>query len=376
MLADKNFQNDVDFLNKYTKTIVLKSPDNPAAKIVVVPNYQGRVMTSTSGDKTGNSYGWINYELIESGKLQKHMNAFGGEDRFWLSPEGGQFSVYFKKGSTFEFENWQTPPVIDTEAFDVIATGESHVQFSKEAVLKNHRGTQLEIHIKRQVSMLSNDNIKAILGIKKLTSISVVGFESINEIVNIGPNWDLNTGTLGIWILGMFKPSDETAIIVPTQNNLNKNSGLTANYFGEIPSDRLLVKEKAVILKADGKFRSKIGLTADATTSIAGSYDFKKGILTIVSFDLKKNGKYLKSTWEHHEDPYGGDAMNAYNDGVLADGSQMGPFYELESNSYTNALKFGEKLVHHHRTIHMEGSKEELFEIAKRLFGVSIESVF
>lgn len=376
MLSDKNFQDDVNFLNNYTKTILLTSPDNPAAQILVAPNYQGRVMTSTSSDKTGNSYGWINYELIESGILQKHMNAFGGEDRFWFSPEGGQFSVYFKEGSTFEFKNWQTPPVIDTEPFDIIETGESHVQFSKETVLKNHSGTQLKIHIQRQVSMLTNVKLKEILGINNFTGVKAVGFESLNEIVNIGPNWDLNTGTLGIWILGMFKPSDKTAIIIPTQKNLNSHTGLTANYFGDIPADRLLVKEKAVMLRADGKFRSKIGLTADATTSIAGSYDPEKGVLTIVSFDLKKEGKYLKSTWEHHEDPYSGDAMNAYNDGALADGSQMGPFYELESNSYTNALKFGEKLVHRHSTIHLEGSKEKLHEIAANLFGVSIENIF
>jgi hypothetical protein len=62
----------------------------------------------------GNSYGWINYGLIKSGEHQPHMNAFGGEERFWLSPEGGQFSIYFKKGKSFDFENWQTPAIIDT----------------------------------------------------------------------------------------------------------------------------------------------------------------------------------------------------------------------------------------------------------------------
>jgi len=30
-------------------------------------------------------YGWINRELVASGKRQKHINAFGGEDRFWLA---------------------------------------------------------------------------------------------------------------------------------------------------------------------------------------------------------------------------------------------------------------------------------------------------
>ncbi len=376
MHTDQNFQKDIEFLHTYTKTHVLKSPDNAAAQVIVTPEYQGRVMTSTSGGNTGNSYGWVNYELIKSKESQKHINAYGGEDRFWLAPEGGQFSVYFDQGAPFEFKNWQTPAVIDTESFDVIASGANFIQFSKDAILKNHSGTQFKIHIQRQVKMLTNQQIQEILKVKDLTGLQLVGYESVNELVNVGANWDLKSGTLGIWILGMFKPSEKTAIIAPTQPGHSNGDGLTADYFGAIPKERLLVSDKAVVLRADGKYRSKIGLTANATTSIAGSYDPEKGILTVVAFDLDKQEKYLKSTWELHADPYDGDALNAYNDGPLEDGSQMGPFYELESNSFTRALKFGEKLVHRHKTIHIEGDKAELEKIAKALFGISIQNIF
>ncbi len=95
------FGYDLHFLNQYKKTIVLAAPDNADAKAILVANYQGRVMTSTADGDAGNSYGWINYGLIESGKHQPHMNAFGGEERFWLSPEGGQFSIYFKNQTVF-----------------------------------------------------------------------------------------------------------------------------------------------------------------------------------------------------------------------------------------------------------------------------------
>jgi hypothetical protein len=36
-------------------------------------------------------FGWINRKLIASRKIQPHINVFGGEDRFWIGPEGGQF---------------------------------------------------------------------------------------------------------------------------------------------------------------------------------------------------------------------------------------------------------------------------------------------
>jgi len=42
------------------------------------------VLTSTADGLGGASFGWINRELIASGRLQPHMNAFGGEDRFWM----------------------------------------------------------------------------------------------------------------------------------------------------------------------------------------------------------------------------------------------------------------------------------------------------
>ena len=33
------------------------------------------------------------------------MNVFGGEDRFWLGPEGGQFALYFKAGDPFDLRS-------------------------------------------------------------------------------------------------------------------------------------------------------------------------------------------------------------------------------------------------------------------------------
>ena len=90
------------------------------AKVAVSPAWQGRVMTSTAGGDAGLSFGWINRELIESRKLQPHMNAFGGEDRFWMGPEGGQFSIFFAKGTKFDLADWQTPAPIDTLPFQVV----------------------------------------------------------------------------------------------------------------------------------------------------------------------------------------------------------------------------------------------------------------
>ena len=96
-LSAADFGEDAAFLKQYTDLIVL-SDSKGLAKVAVSPAWQGRVMTSTAGGDAGLSFGWINRELIESRKLQPHMNAFGGEDRFWMGPEGGQFSIFFAEG--------------------------------------------------------------------------------------------------------------------------------------------------------------------------------------------------------------------------------------------------------------------------------------
>ena len=110
-----SFGADLAFLKQHTSVITL-ADETGRAQVVVAPAWQGRVMTSTAGGSDGPSFGWINRELIASGKLQPHMNAFGGEDRLWLGPEGGQFSIFFAKGAAFDLEHWFTPPPIDTDA--------------------------------------------------------------------------------------------------------------------------------------------------------------------------------------------------------------------------------------------------------------------
>ena len=47
------------------------------------------------------------------------MNVFGGEDRFWLGPEGGQYSLYFKPGDPFDLDHWQVPDAFDWGAWEI-----------------------------------------------------------------------------------------------------------------------------------------------------------------------------------------------------------------------------------------------------------------
>jgi hypothetical protein len=131
-----------------------------------------------------------------------------------------------------------------------------------------------------------------------------------------------------------------------------------------------------VYFRADGKSRGKIGINPKRARGIMGSYDFENNILTLLLCKLpERKTEYVNSAWQIQDNPFSGDALNSYNDGPLEDGSQMGPFYELETSSPAEALKPGESITHSQITIHLTGNKNLLTKAAIKSLGVSLEEI-
>jgi hypothetical protein len=373
-----NFGHDLEFLNRYKETVVL-SDSQSQAQVVIIPGWQARVMTSTANGKDGFSFGWINYKLISSGKSTPHINAFGGEERLWLGPEGGQFSIYFAKGTKQEFSNWFVPAELDTVGFDLVSKDKYQASFKKEFKLVNYSGTILNIGIERTITLLERKTISQSLGLDLPDSLGIVAYQSDNALSNLGTNvWTKETGMLSVWMLSMLNPSPEVTIFIPYNIDVqNKPVKIVHDdYFGKVPSDRLRIENGIIYFKADGKYRSKIGIPPQRASKFSGSYDARHGALTLLWCDLPK-GKtdYVNSKWEIQKDPFSGDAINAYNDGPVEDGTQMGPFYELESSSPAANLKPGEKLTHTQRIFHFTGNEAELSKITKNIFGVELNEI-
>lgn len=365
---------DLQFLQKLKKPVELKNGD---ARVLISPEYQGRVMTSSAGGETGKSFGWINYDLIASGEIKKQINAVGGEERFWLGPEGGQFSLYFKNGDAFDFANWQTPACIDTEPFDLVNSSDTVAEFSKSVSLKNYSNFQFDFDINRKVLLLNLPAIKNNLSVNIAPELKIVGYQTQNSIKNTGTKtWKKETGLISMWLLGMFIPTDSVTIIVPYKTDAVSDYIVKSDYFGDVPPNRLVVKNGFVFLKGDGKQRGKIGIPPQRAIPVIGSYDAANRILTIVKCEVNNIvTDYVNSAWEIQEFPFKGDAINSYNDGPLADGSQLGPFYELESSSPALALKPGEKATYKQSTFHFEGTEIELNAICEQVLGISLEEV-
>ena len=151
--SNTTFRQDVEFLKKYTDLFILEEASGNG-KVAVSGSLQGRVMTSSSNGFDGRSYGWINRDLFESGDTLDHINPFGGEERFWLGPEGGQYSIFFENGAQFNLENWQTPRLIDLEPFDLDDNNPYVAKYRKSGFLTNYSGFTFELGIEREIQIL------------------------------------------------------------------------------------------------------------------------------------------------------------------------------------------------------------------------------
>lgn len=377
--AASPFDMDVAFLEKYSEVITLADPSGQS-RVAVMPGLQARVMTSTAGAPGHMSYGWINRGFFEAGDTSVHMNAFGGEERIWLGPEGGQFSIYFEKDSAFTFENWHTPRLIDLDAYDLVSKSDQAARFTKSATLTNYSGTVFDIRLHREIKVLETSEAYAHLGVASDTSVAVVAYQTINQLENIGSSeWTRETGLLSIWLLGMFNPSPAVTMVIPFVPGPVSELGPIVNddYFGKVPDGRLKIADSVIYFKGDGEHRSKIGLSPSRARDVMGSFDAVSGTLTIVKYTKGEPGDdYVNSKWEIQQAPYEGDVVNAYNDGPPAPGAKpMGPFYELESSSPAKPLKPGERILHTQTTYHFQGDRASLDRIATNVLGTSLDAI-
>ena len=370
-----NYASDREFLKKHNRNVIELQSEDGKAKVLLSADYQGRVMTSTATGDSGTSFGWINYDLISSGEKKKQFNPVGGEERFWIGPEGGQYSIYFKAGDTFNITHWQVPAIIDTTSFEIKRADKSQAVFTKSGTLTNYSGTKFDITIERRISLLQNQEVSQKLGAEIPSDVNLVSYQTASTIINNGADWKKETGLLSIWLLGMFTPTPQTVVIIPFHPQKDARSFITDNYFGNIPPERLQVKDSVLFFTCDGKYRSKIGLSPIIAKPLAASFDFKNNVLTLVIPSIDKQGMYVNSKWEIQTEPYKGDVINSYNDGPLTDGSQLGPFYEIESSSAAKELKNGEKLQYTQITCHLQGDYEVLRQLAKQLLSVDLNDI-
>ena len=379
------YQEARDFIAKHTNIVELTNQDG--ARVVVAPAWQGRVMTSTVGGPQGPSFGFVNSDFIASGKVDPQFNNYGAEDRFWLCPEGGQFSLWFEAGAKQVLDNWHTPAAIDRGPWNVASQSDDAVLRMTTAMeFRNTAGTTFKLDVARDVRLLAFADYRELFGASAAVTmtapgVKIVGYETANQITNRGSALSKKTGLVSIWILGMLNPGPETVLVCPYKPGPEEKLGpvVKSDYGSPAPPERLKVLPQAVLFRTDAQCRSKIGLSQQRARNIFGSIDFQAGVLTLIAFTMPEDPtkhNYLNNIWEATQaEPYKGDVINSYNDGANETGHRFGPFYEVESISPAPELKTGETLAHRHSTIHIQADAETLATLAKDILGVDLATV-
>ena len=120
--------------------------------------------------------------------------------------------------------------------------------------LKNYLGNSLNLTAERKISLLSDGEIAAALGIALPEELHVVAYSTDNKITNRNDfEWTPETGTVCIWMLDMFNPSDSAVTVIPYHAGDPQKLGkvVTSDYFGEIPAERLVDSGEMLFFKTD-----------------------------------------------------------------------------------------------------------------------------
>ncbi len=364
------FLEDLKFVKKFTSPILLKSG---TSSILVAPDYEAIVLTSTTSGDNGFSNGYLNKKQISENIIHPGGNQYGGEDRLWLAPLGSKFTLFYKQ-NPIEDKNWFIPKAFDATPYTLNSKTPTALSFQKKVSITNNIGTSFDIKIEREINIFSKTEIEKELNIEISSVINFVGFQSKHTITNLGTDWSEEKGLIAPWVLGMFKGNKKSTAIFPYKET-DSTSVKISTYLNDIKTDRLIRKKGNILFKTDGAYRSKIGLKPKNALPIFGNYDDINKVLTVITFSFNKKERFLSSDDRDLKSGlWNGDVTNSYNNGLNEQGNAT--FFELESAAYGKTLKSNERISHTHKTFHFTGDKKELNKLCSKLFNIELKDLY
>ena len=164
--------------------------------------------------------------------------------------------------------------------------------------LRNAAGTEFDVEVIRTIKIA--DACPYTMGLSDC--VDFVGFQSETLVRNMSEHpIRRETGALAGWTPGLFPNGPRTAVVVPFR--LHPETGLgepvRRDYIkdlcrsGEMPASAWRIARDHVLLKTDGRVRTKIGIGKRHATNRLGSIDMETGRLTLVTFDLYPNLDYV-----------------------------------------------------------------------------------
>ncbi len=362
---------------------------DPKRVVVVSPAMVGRVMATGLDGVDGGTDSWIYEEQIKKGATTSgpggQWAAFGGDERIWYAPEGGQFALFFPSEQQ-NMEDYLVPEVLNSTRYrltELAADGRS-IRFAAPIHLKNIKGTEYDLEVTRRIEVLDDCPYTVGHG----DAVEFTGFESRTWTRNTGDEpITKERGALATWTVGMFPSYPRSIVVLPYRVGPESELGPAVNteYFNTdmIPTDKALgdkpydnywaVKDNFALVKTNGNVHTKIEMGPKRSLGRAASIDLEHDTLTILEFRQYPEMDYTASYWLPYDgDPHEGAAISIFS---LAGDLGVPPFHELECLSPTLLLDPGQQYCHISRTYRLRGDKDAIAEICRRYFHADMESL-
>ncbi len=372
------FKEVVGLLKSAKREHYILKGQNPARQVLVCPELSGRVMGTTRSGPNGVFGGFIDAKAFKEG-ITDIWDNWGGEERYWLGPEGGQYGLMFG-GRKSCFENYTVQDGINNQPFKTLEVSRlaNSISMRSQMVLKNGMGTVFHAEVTRRITVL--DACPYSLG--QGDQVDFVGFQSESRLTNVGDRpMTRETGVLAHWHLGQFPVDDHIIAVIPFRPILSPDPPVREDYFkdfvigGVMPPNRYKILTASVLFKADGRVRTKIGQNRSRAMGLLGSYNLATDEIVMMDYDLYPNYEYAASYWYDLPDPYNGDCISFSAEGPDREGGPKGRCYELESLSPALFLQPGQSFDWRTRTLHMTGPRVVMAAILSRHLSTGISSL-
>ncbi len=348
-------------------------------QVLVSPSLTGRVVGTTYSGDQGQCNGFLFEKSFREG-MTDIWNNWGGEERYWLAPEGGPYSIQFDGRANY-FDNYHVQDGLNSiryETEEVSKLGNSLCMKSQFG-LKNNINTEFELEVTRRITALDDCPYLAGAG----PDCDFVGFQSESTVTNLNSfAWTKETGSLAHWHLGQFHLGPKTVAIAPFRQADTTDPPIREDYFrefcvdGRMPANRYWIRDGFVLFLADGTCRTKIGQNRSRATGLIGSFDLENNELHLMQYDFYPELEYIASYWyEEQTDPYGGDCISMAIEGPDKPGGPGGNCYELESLSPAMLLEPGQSFTFRTRTMHLKGPRTTMAKICRRQLGPEISTM-
>jgi hypothetical protein len=340
---------------------------------LVAPSLVGRIMGTTATGDRGEILGWVNVPAIEKGMVDPVFNNFGGEERFWFAPEGGQFGLNLG-GHLSGWQYYEVQDALNTQPFRVLKKEANALTMFSRMKLINARSARFDMEVTRTVRIL--DECPYVLGYDG--KVDFVGFETINISRNAAAVPVRRTsGALAMFCLTQFLAHPRLVIIVPFHPGSSRllGSPVRKDYWkdfcthGVLPRHRYHVDKSFALMKGDGSLRGKFGIGRRRAVPRLASLDLDTDEMVIVDCDFYPELEYVGSYWRYMQDPYDGDALSVSFEGPNEKG-QPGRSYELETLSPALFLEPGQAFSHRNRIYHLFGPAGAINQICRKFLGV------